>query len=269
MALYAYGMYKNLNTKGIPATKLNYLEKIQELYQGRQFFIDLKNSQTREDYYHQSVDPDGFHRDALREESTWKENNRETIQFVREVILATNPSTILDFGCGPGWLLSSLETIAEKYGVDNSSLASSSAEQFAITVAAEVSDLSVDYFDLIIANHVLEHLKNPIEVLGGLIDKLSPSGSLVIGMPDFSSAMAHRFGPKYRMLNEPTHISLFTLDSTLLLLRNLGMEVTRVAFPFFDSPYFTKKIIGQIWSSESQSPPFFGNFFIVESRRAH
>jgi hypothetical protein len=70
------------------------------------------------------------------------------------------------------------------------------------------------------------------------------------------------------MLNEPTHISLFTLDSTLQLLRSLGMEVTRVAFPFFDSPYFTKENLGQIWSSESQSPPFFGNFFIVECGRA-
>ncbi len=262
-------MFENLNTKGIPATKSNYLEKIQELYQGQQFFIDLTNSQPREDYYLQSVDPDGFHRDTLLEESIWKDNNRETIRFVQQSIKSAQPSVILDFGCGPGWLLSSLETNAEKYGVDNSSLARGSAERFATKVAAHVSDLNVDFFDLIIANHVLEHLRNPIEILDALIDKLSPSGSLVIGMPDFSSAMAHRFGSKYRMLNEPTHISLFTLDSTLLLLRNLGMEVTRVAFPFFDSPYFTEENLGQIWSSESQSPPFFGNFFIVESRRAH
>jgi SAM-dependent methyltransferase len=259
-------MFKNLNTEGIPATKSNYLEKIQELYLGRQFFLDLENSQPRADYYLQSVDPDGFHRDVLAEELTWKKNNCETIEFVQHTTQITEPATILDFGCGPGWLLSSLETKAKKYGVDSSQLATISAQSFA-TVATDINDLNEDVFDLIVANHVLEHLKNPIETLISLINRLSPSGALIIGMPDFSSAMAHRFGPTYRMLNEPTHISLFTLDSTLLLLRKLDMEIIRVAFPFFDSPYFTENNLRQIWSGESQSPPFFGNFFLVECRR--
>jgi len=256
-------MSKNLNTKGIPATKSDYLEKIQELYLGRQFFLDLQNSQPRGDYYDNSIDPDEVHRNTLQEKLTWKQNNSETILFIQQSLRQAEPAKILDFGCGPGWLLSSLETNAEKYGVDSSPLARRSAQRFA-RVGNEIADLREQGFDLIISNHVLEHLPNPIETLIGLIDKLSPSGTLIIGMRDFSSAMAHKFGPKYRMLNEPTHISLFTLDSTLLLLRNLGIEITRVAFPFFDSPYFTEDNLKQIWSAKSQSPPFFGNFFLVE-----
>lgn len=259
-------MAEDLNTRGIPATKSDYLEKIQELYLGRQFFLDLQNAQPRPDYYHESVDPDGFKRNALEEELTWKLNNCETIRFVQQAILKIEPAAILDFGCGPGWMLSCIETNAEKFGVDDSPLARDSAQKFA-KVGSELSDLHVDSFDLIIANHVFEHLKNPIETLKSLIDKLSKRGSLIVGMPDFSSAMAHKFGPNYRMLNEPTHVSLFTLDSTLHLLRKLGMEVTRVIFPFFDSPYFTESNLKLIWSSESQSPPFFGNFFLVESRK--
>lgn len=259
-------MTEDLNAEGIPATKTDYLEKIQELYLGKQFFLALQNIQGRPDYYHQSVDPDGFQRNALEEEQKWKLNNCETIHFVQQAISKIQPSAILDFGCGPGWLLSSLVTNAEKFGVDNSPLARNSAQRFA-TVGNEIDDLEFENFDLIICNHVLEHLKNPVKTLKSLINKLSNTGLLIVGMPDFSSAMAYKFGPNYRMLNEPTHVSLFTLDSSLLLLRKLGMEVTRVTFPFFDSPYFNESNIGLIWSSQAQSPPFFGNFFLIESRK--
>ena len=259
-------MVVSINVHGIPATKLNYLEKIQELYKGEHFFLNLQNTQIRNEYYEKSIDPDGVVRDALLEEHQWKQNNRETIVFVQEVINHSQPKIILDFGCGPGWLLSSIKTEAQKYGVDKSQLALKSACRFA-SVAANVDELRLDAFELIIVNHVLEHLSNPVEILSELIQKLTPTGEIIVGMPDFASAMAHRYGVNYRMLNEPSHISLFTLDSTLTLLRKFGIEITRVEFPFFDSPYLTKDNLMKILNREGQSPPFFGNFFLISGRK--
>jgi len=39
-------------------------------------------------------------------------------------------------------------------------------------------------FDFIIANHVLEHVENPISVFKGLFDNLKPNGKLFLALPD-------------------------------------------------------------------------------------
>ena len=46
-------------------------------------------------------------------------------------------------------------------------------------------------FDLIEADHVLEHLGDPFAVMGELHRLLKPSGKLVIRVPHFSRAMTH------------------------------------------------------------------------------
>lgn len=85
-------MTEDLNAEGIPATKTDYLEKIQELYLGKQFFLALQNIQGRPDYYHQSVDPDGFRRNALEEEQKWKLNNCKRVSFFQPAISKNEPA---------------------------------------------------------------------------------------------------------------------------------------------------------------------------------
>lgn len=47
------------------------------------------------------------------------------------------------------------------------------------------------YFDLIEANHVLEHLNNPFEVMREANRILKQKGTLIIRVPHFSRAMTH------------------------------------------------------------------------------
>jgi hypothetical protein len=50
--------------------------------------------------------------------------------------------------------------------------------------------------------------------------------------PDFASPCAKRFGDHYRMLHDPTHVSLFTLESMHRFLRDHGFRIDDVRFPF-------------------------------------
>ena len=193
-------------------------------------------------------------------------NNQETIRFVKESSCLHSGAKVLDFGCGPGFLLSSLDNNLQKFGVDTSEKALEMTRN-AIVSSTELETFAHVEFDLILANHVIEHLSNPIETIEELISMLKLGGEMVIGTPDFGSAMAYRFRENYRMLNEPTHISLFTLDSLLRLLRDLGLHILEVEFPFFDSPYFSKSNLLKILDSEKVSPPFWGNFLLIRCKK--
>ena len=258
-----------LNTLGIPCSKLNYIEKIQSLYSSNHYFLKLESSSTtppiRTDYYHKSTDPDGLVRDALFESKEWEKNNVETINFVQDILTRNKVNSVLDFGCGPGWLLSSLKGNFRKVGIENSKLARVEAGKY-FDVYPSISDISVN-FDLIIINHVIEHLVNPIEVMIKLSKLLASNGRLIVGTPNFASAMAMLFREKYRMLNEPSHISLFSFDSILRLIRDLGLQIEACTEPFFEGPYFTKENLLKIDSKLDVSPPFFGNFVLISARK--
>jgi 2-polyprenyl-3-methyl-5-hydroxy-6-metoxy-1,4-benzoquinol methylase len=204
-------------------------------------------------------------RDALVESEVWRKNNVETINFIQEILNRNKVNSVLDFGCGPGWMLNSLNGNFQKVGVENSKLAREQAGKH-FDVYPSIIDIPVN-FDLIIINHVIEHLLNPIETMIELCRLLAPNGRIVVGTPNFTSAMAVLFKEKYRMLNEPSHISLFSLDSILRLLRDLGLQIESVAEPFFEGPYYNKENLLKIDGSLEVSPPFFGNFILTSARK--
>lgn len=154
----------------------------------------------------------------------------------------------------------------EAVGVENSPVGNAHAQQFGV-IHRDLGNVD-GKFDLIILNHVIEHLEDPVRVLKSLVSKLNEKAQIIIGTPNFDSAMAHLFRGKYRMLNEPTHISLFITDSLLRLIRDLGLKVETVQYPFFKSPYYTELNIQRILDRNHQSPPFFGNFIIVRATKS-
>lgn len=107
--------------------------------------------------------------------------------------------------------------------------------------------------------HVIEHLKDPIAALKKVYTMLAPGGTFIIGTPDFDSAAARRYGKKFRMLHDPTHISLFSSDSMHRCLRNQGFKIKQVEYPYFDTPWFTKENLMRILDVDGVSPPFYGS----------
>ena len=73
-------------------------------------------------------------------------------------------------------------------------------------------------------------------------------------------AEANRFGADYRLLRDPTHISLFSNDSMHRFLRAHGFHIDAVDYPFFETRHFTADNLVQMLDRDDVSPPFYGSF---------
>ncbi len=91
--------------------------------------------------------------------------------------------TVLDFGCGGGYLLSNLNC-KKKIGVEINDAARSVAEQKNIDVKKYSYEIEDNVCDLIISSHALEHTLNPFEELKQLYPKLKKNGLIVFIVPN-------------------------------------------------------------------------------------
>ena len=89
---------------------------------------------------------------------------------------------VLDFGCGGGFLLSNY-TCAKKVGVELNPHARKTAAEFGIETHASLQSVPSDYVDVIISNHAMEHVENPLEILKQMRRVLKVGGTLVIVVP--------------------------------------------------------------------------------------
>ena len=70
------------------------------------------------------------------------------------------------------------------------------------------------------------------------------------------------------MLHDKTHISLFSRESLLRFLENSGFKIFNMDYPFFKTEYFNRKNILKLFTkTKNYSPSFFGNIFIVTSKK--
>lgn len=74
-------------------------------------------------------------------------------------------------------------------------------------------------YDLIIANHVIEHIDRGEDVFGELCDLLSKDGVLYVEMPSIRSAFRRKRKGSYHFHDDPTHRKFYSLE----LLANIAM----------------------------------------------
>lgn len=71
-------------------------------------------------------------------------------------------SILLDFGCGSGHLLNSLDA-KEKIGLEINPDAVSHAKKLGIKVFSDIAQIQSESVDIVISNHALEHVPSPLE----------------------------------------------------------------------------------------------------------
>jgi SAM-dependent methyltransferase len=93
--------------------------------------------------------------------------------------------SVLDFGCGNGGIMRHLiKKGAEVTGVEVNDSSRILAEKGGFKVYTRLGEIPADVkFDVIISNHVLEHVPNVLEIVGQLRTHLKPSGLLVVKLP--------------------------------------------------------------------------------------
>jgi SAM-dependent methyltransferase len=246
-----------------PPTKPTPFEQLR----GKKYFVPrLSNMKFEEAYWGVVTDPDGVERDRLSKDE--RKAFLANIGTELRSIHSRTPGRILDVGCGPGYLMSGIDKEWERHGVEISAVAAEYAAQwgkihFGTLESANYPDT---FFDVVVLFHVIEHVPDPAELIREIRRILKVDGLLILGTPDFDAACARRFNEQFRLLRDPTHISLFSEVSLRRFLRDHGYVIEHVDHPFFETSYFTSENLNRLFDLTAVSPPFYGNVITAYCR---
>jgi SAM-dependent methyltransferase len=131
--------------------------------------------------------------------------------------------TVIDFGCGGGFLLNSLDC-TRKIGIDANPYALNHARTLGIECYAAIDAIADSVADVVISNHALEHVSHPIGTLRALRTKLRPGGKLVLCVPIDNWRHQRRYDPSDR----DHHLQTWTPQSLGNTLFEAGFEPLQI-----------------------------------------
>lgn len=137
---------------------------------------------------------------------------------------------VLDFGCGNGGFLKLIQNSANiAMGVEIQQHLAEYYTQNNLTVIQDVNQTD-EKFNVITLFHVLEHLKNPSELLTNLAEKLTDGGEIIIEVPNPDDALISIY--KNNAFKQFTywscHLFLFNKGSLLRIAKKAGLKVNYV-----------------------------------------
>lgn len=142
----------------------------------------------------------------------------------------TDKKQILDIGCGSGRLLERLREIGhEIVGLEPDPRAREECRKRGVIAhdgnAEHVPDaLRGSRFDVVLMCHVLEHTIDPLAALRNTRQLLHDTGHLVVEVPNHGCKGFSRSGMSWAWLDVPRHLTFFTGESLVALLRAAGFE---------------------------------------------
>ena len=107
--------------------------------------------------------------------------------------------SVFEFGCGYGWNLAGLRC-ARRVGHDVAENVRADVAAAGAGFVEQTSTLPDGSFEVAICHHALEHVPDPLGVLGEIRRLLRPGGCLLLAVPYESEGRYRRFDPA-----EPNH----------------------------------------------------------------
>lgn len=160
--------------------------------------------------------------------------------------------TFLDIGAGVGLLLDEARHMGYRViGLEPSQSSVKAAKNhFGIKLIQKefLPGVITKKVDIILLNHVLEHLSNPREVIGLCANTLRAGGILVIGVPNFDSFMCRIKKGRWQSLIPAQHRWQFTLAALDRLVTPHGFRRIAVSYDNHDRSmhYWWKKPIYRV-----------------------
>lgn len=143
---------------------------------------------------------------------------------------------VLDVGCGPGWVAAELRRRGQHVtGVDliaDPDIAERTDRFFEANVEAGLPDDVGGGYDVVIAADVIEHVRNPDELLTDLADRMARTGTIIASVPNFGHwyprlrTAAGLFDYDQRGILDRTHVRFFTRRSFRQAVANTGLVTT-------------------------------------------
>lgn len=171
---------------------------------------------------------------------SWRDTQAANIFYIPFV----KKGKLLDFGCGSG---GAMQTMKQKgwgvTGIDFDEDAIAIAEQKGLDVY--VGDLSShqfseEEFDIIMMNHVIEHVPDPTELLRECKRILKCGGLIVALTPNADSRGHSYYKNNWRGLETPHHLQVFTVKSLALMAQDIGFSEIRCFSSIQGGPYILR-----------------------------
>lgn len=174
---------------------------------------------------------------------------------------------LLDVGCGNHSVRQAKRWFpnCEYYGIDHGTY-NNDSEDFQLMTEFFDLDLTVDtlgtvndkYFDVIIVNHVIEHLSNGEHLLSRLPKKLRPGGRIYIEFPGARSLSLPSMSGTLNFCDDPTHIRVYDVKEVANILLANGCRIIKggvrrdwsriILFPvLLARGIFKNNIAGSFW----------------------
>lgn len=157
------------------------------------------------DYYKKQYRPSVFHRRG--------DNPCVQIFWVRYIRKLKKNGKLLEVGCGEGHFLKRISSYFTAWGVDINRDGIDIAKKVADKANLEVCDainlpFGKDFFDVVVAFDVIEHLQNPELYFEEAFRVLNSDGILIIRTPNPFSFGAKIKGDRWHGHHDKTHISI-------------------------------------------------------------
>ena len=133
---------------------------------------------------------------------------------------------LLDFGCGGGDIaVLGLGLGMTVVGVEPDAQARAAAEARGVRAVVSLNQLGTERFDRIIIRHVLEHVSDPVAVLGELRARLSHGGRILVAVPNVEAFQARVFGEHWIGYDMPRHLWHFSQGTLRRTAEKAGLRV--------------------------------------------
>ena len=167
-------------------------------------------------------------RKQLKNPSNFKRYAREILDLVPK-----KTGTVLDVGCGLGWLVQEANKRGfDAWGVDSSkTLVRFGKAKLGLNLS---NSFPKNKFDIVIAKHVLEHIKPAEPFLKKILNSLAPEGVFIVACPNNKSLMHWIFGSRWYGLCPNQHVWQFTPKILSVLLEVNGFNIDKIIINSLD-----------------------------------
>jgi SAM-dependent methyltransferase len=179
-----------------------------------------------------SYETDEYFVDKNRYLESWEKFSLLFDGMLDKITAYKKTGLFLDVGCGVGCLINcARERGFSAQGVEISPWAAGFAREKTgldvITGSLEEVAYHSDMFDVVVVNHVLEHVPDPGALLREIRRIVKPDGLVVVGVPNAGSIMARLAGAKWASLRPEEHRWHFTPETIKALVRKEGLHLLR------------------------------------------
>ena len=186
----------------------------------------------------------------LYEKKQYKRVIDERLKFIKNEIISFKNKTgrrikILDAGCGDGFYLNKLRQIedVEIFGLDYSMLRISrakNANSSPVLVNGGLHPVAFkdSSFDIILLNHVLEHIKDDTGVLREVHRVLKSGGMIILSTPNEGCLLAKMRNNIFQrsILKETDHVNFYTENKLKIKLGFTGFKIIKTRRESFFCP---------------------------------